>query len=273
MEILHTPEELREFRKKLQGSVGFVPTMGALHQGHLSLIEMARRENDNVIVSIFVNPTQFLPGEDYTRYPRRTEADLEICRRAGVDGVFLPKISDIYQSNDEVTLKAPKIKGYVLEGHFRPGHFDGVLQIVNKLFNLTAPTRAYFGRKDAQQLYLIKQMVRDLFLDIEIREGETIREPDGLAMSSRNIYLSPEERKRALTISKALKRGAKLSYKIKDVNRLRAEMEKVLDIDQLQYIAFVNREFEPIEEVEHGNTIILIAGKVGNTRLIDNLYI
>jgi len=272
MEVLKSPTELQQFRAQLKGSVGFVPTMGALHNGHLSLIERARRENQFVIVSIFVNPTQFLPGEDFDRYPRRTEADLEICRRARVDGVFLPTPEEIY-TGDEVGVRAPKVKGYILEGHFRPGHFDGVLQIVNKLFNLVRPTRAYFGRKDAQQLYLIKQMVRNFYLPVEIVECDTVRDPDGLAMSSRNLYLSPEERKRALSISRALKRAAKLSYKIGEVERLRQEMEKVLEIDRLDYIAFVNREFEPIERIEHKNTIILIAGWVGKTRLIDNIYI
>lgn len=272
MKILNSPSEAITYRKTLNGSVGFVPTMGALHEGHLSLIEKAREENDFVIVSIFVNPTQFLPGEDLDKYPRRLEADFEICRRAGVDAVFTPAPENMY-TNDEVLIKAPKIKGYILEGFNRPGHFDGVLQVVNKLFNIIRPTRAYFGKKDAQQLYLIKQMVDNFFFDIEIIECETKREKDGLALSSRNIYLSDEERKRALSISKALKRAAKLSSKIKDIEKIKKEMVETLDVDELQYIAFVDRDFNYINEIKPGNTIILIAAKVGSTRLIDNIFI
>jgi pantoate--beta-alanine ligase len=272
MKILNSPSEAMEYRKNLKGSIGFVPTMGALHEGHLSLINKARIENDFVIVSIFVNPTQFLPGEDFNKYPRRMEADFEICKRAGVDAVFTPTPENMY-SEDEILIKAPKIKGYILEGFFRPGHFDGVLQVVNKLFNIIRPTRAYFGKKDAQQLYLIKQMVKNFFFDIEIVECDTVREKDGLALSSRNIYLSEEERKRALTISKSLKRAAKLSTTIKDTAKIKEEMLKILDVDKLQYIAFVDKDFNYIKEIIPGNTIILIAAKVGETRLIDNIFI
>ena len=271
MKILNTPLEAIEFRKNLQ-NVGFVPTMGALHNGHIELIKRAKEENEFVIVSIFVNPTQFLPGEDFEKYPRKTEADLEICKRLGVDGVFLPTPENMY-SKDEVLVQVPNIKGYILEGHFRPGHFDGVLQVVNKLFNITKPTRAYFGKKDAQQLYLIKKMVKDFFMDIEIVEVDTVREKDGLALSSRNIYLSEEERIRALTISKALKRAAKLSTKTKNIEEIKKEMLEILDVDELQYIAFVDREFNAINEIIPNNTIILIAAFIGSTRLIDNIFI
>ncbi len=272
MKILTSPTDAVKFRKSIKGSVGFVPTMGALHEGHLSLIKKAREENDFVIVSIFVNPTQFLPGEDFEKYPRRLEADFEICRRAGVDAVFTPTPENMY-SEDEILIKAPKVKGYILEGFFRPGHFDGVLQVVNKLFNIIRPTKAYFGKKDAQQLYLIKQMVKNFFFDIEIIEGETVREKDGLALSSRNIYLSEEERKRALSISKALKRAAKLSSSVKETKQIKEEMLKILDVDKLEYIAFVDRDFNYIEKIEPNNTIILIAAYVGTTRLIDNIWI
>jgi pantoate--beta-alanine ligase len=272
MIILKSPAETSEYRKSLKGNVGFVPTMGALHEGHLSLINKARIENDFVIVSIFVNPTQFLPGEDFNKYPRRLEADFEICRRAGVDAVFTPTPENMY-SDDEILIKAPKVKGYILEGFFRPGHFDGVLQVVNKLFNIIRPTHAYFGKKDAQQLYLIKQMVKNFFFDIEIVECDTVREKDGLALSSRNIYLNDIERKRALTISKALKRAAKLSTSIKNTKTIKEEMLKILDVDELQYIAFVDRDFNYIKEIIPGNTIILIAAKIGGTRLIDNIFV
>jgi len=271
MKILTIPKEAIEYRKSLK-DVGFVPTMGALHNGHLSLINRSISENSHTIVSIFINPTQFLPSEDFNKYPRKLQADLEICKRAKVDAVFLPTVEDIY-SKDEVLIKAPKVKGYILEGFFRPGHFDGVLQIVNKLFNIIKPTRAYFGKKDAQQLYLIKQMVKNFLFNIEIVECPTVREKDGLALSSRNIYLSETDKKRALTISKALKRAAKLSASIRDIEKIKNEMLKILDIDELQYIAFVDREFNYIKTIKPNNTIILIAAKIGNTRLIDNIFI
>ncbi len=272
MKILKTPKEAQEYRNSLKGNIGFVPTMGALHEGHLSLIKKAREENDYVIVSIFVNPTQFLPGEDLNKYPRKLQADFEICKRAGVDAVFTPNAKNMY-SDDEILIKAPKIKGYILEGFFRPGHFDGVLQVVNKLFNIIKPTKAYFGKKDAQQLYLINQMVKNFFFDIEIIPVDTVREKDGLALSSRNVYLSTEERKRALSISKALKRAAKLSSKTDNIEEIKKEMEKILDVDELQYIAFVDRNFNYINKIIPGNTIILIAAYIGSTRLIDNIWI
>jgi len=271
MKIITNPYELQKELKNKE--IGFVPTMGALHEGHLSLIKKARNENRTVVVSIFVNPTQFLAGEDLDKYPKKFEADSKICELAGVDYIFAPQITDMYNSDDEVLIKAPKIKGYILEGHFRPGHFDGVLQIVLKLFNIVKPTRAYFGKKDAQQLALIKQMVKDLFLDIEIVEGETIREKSGLAMSSRNVYLSEEEKSRALTISKALKLAAEVSITSKDTTFIKEKMLEVLDVDKLQYIAFVDREFNFIQQIEEKNSIILIAAFVGNTRLIDNIYL
>ena len=270
MKIITNPYKLQKELKNKE--VGFVPTMGALHEGHLSLIKKARGENKTVVVSIFVNPTQFLAGEDLDKYPKKFEADSKICELAGVDYIFAPNIDEIY-NNDEVLIKAPKIKGYILEGHFRPGHFDGVLQIVLKLFNIVKPTKAYFGKKDAQQLVLIKQMVKNLFLDIQIVEGETIREKSGLAMSSRNVYLNEEEKKRALSISKALKLGAKLSISEKRCEVIKKEMEKVLNIDKIQYIAFVDREFNFIKTIQPQNSIILIAGFVGNTRLIDNIFL
>jgi len=272
MKILKSPQEMRNYRKSLKGSVGFVPTMGALHQGHLELIKKARKENEIVIVSIFVNPTQFLPGEDLDKYPKKLQADIEICKKAKVDAVFIPTPQNMY-SEDEVLIKAPKVKGYILEGFFRPGHFDGVLQVVNKLFNLTKPSRAYFGKKDAQQLYLIKQIVKNFFFDIEIVEIDTVRGKDGLALSSRNVYLNENERKRALTISKALKKAAKLSLTIKDVKILKEKMLEILDIDEIQYIAFVDKNFNYIKSVIPNNTIILIAVKIGSTRLIDNILI
>ena len=202
MKIIRTIEELQNIRKTITSSVGFVPTMGALHDGHISLIKKAREENEIVIVSIFVNPTQFLPGEDLDAYPRKDEADKKICEMCKVDYLFMPEISTMY-GKEEVLIKAPN-KSYMLEGEARPGHFDGVLLVVLKLFGLTQPTNAYFGKKDAQQLSLITQMVKDLFLPINVVACDIVRENDGLAMSSRNVYLDQTQRKDALLLSKSL---------------------------------------------------------------------
>lgn len=187
---IHT---LKQELKSKSGSIGFVPTMGALHEGHISLIKQAREENDIVVVSIFVNPTQFLAGEDLDKYPSKMLADEKICDLAGVDFLFTPDINTMY-TQDEVLIKAPILRSYTLEGERRPGHFDGVLQVVCKLFNIVNPTNAYFGKKDAQQLSLIKQMVENLYMDINIIECEIIREVDGLAMLYR-MYLRWAERK------------------------------------------------------------------------------
>jgi len=273
LKIIKNPINLKKELKKLKGTVGFVPTMGALHEGHLSLIKRARDENDIVVVSIFVNPTQFLPGEDFEKYPRKIEADIKICELAKVDFLFTPLIEDIYDK-DEVLLKAPKIKGYILEGFNRPGHFDGVLQIVNKLFNIVNPTNAYFGKKDAQQLYLIEKMVKNLYMDVNIVPCDIVREPDGLAMSSRNVYLSKDERDKALLISKSLKRAAKMIMQGNlDVDVIKNEMKNILKPINIEYIEIVNKNFDKITKIEPGNSIILVAAKVGDTRLIDNIWI
>lgn len=274
MEIIKTIEELQDIRKNLSGSVGFVPTMGALHQGHISLIKRARLENDMVIVSIFVNPTQFLAGEDLDKYPRRDEADKKICQLSKVDYLFMPDINSMYQGNDEILIKAPKISGFILEGERRPGHFDGVLQVVLKLFSLTQPTNAYFGKKDAQQLALINQMVKNLFLPLNIIPCEIVRESDGLAMSSRNVYLSEEERKESLAISKSLNIAARMiSNGKRDSSEIKNSMRECMKNLDIEYIAIVSREFNEINEIEIKNTIILIACKVGTTRLIDNIWV
>lgn len=271
MKILTTIEELQEARKDIKGSVGFVPTMGALHDGHISLIRKAREENEIVFVSIFVNPTQFLPGEDLDAYPRKEQADKKICEMCRVDYLFMPDTKTMY-SEDEVLIKAPS-KSYVLEGKTRPGHFDGVLQVVLKLFNLVQPTNAYFGKKDAQQVTLIMQMVKNLFLPIKIVPCNIIRESDGLAMSSRNIYLSKEDRKEALAISKSLYTAAALiSKKEYDVKLIKDKMKSVMENLDLEYIAIVDREFNELQKVELGNTIILIVARFGSTRLLDNMW-
>jgi pantoate--beta-alanine ligase len=275
MQVVNDYKSFKNIRKNFNKTVGFVPTMGALHEGHISLIKKARKENDFLVVSIFVNPTQFLEGEDLDKYPRKEEADLQICKRAGVDLVFMPSIESIY-NKDELSIIAPKIKGFILEGAKRPGHFDGVLQIVLKLFNIVKPTNAYFGKKDAQQLFLISKMVKDYFLDINIIPCEIVRDNDGLALSSRNVYLSKEERKRALSISQALKEGANLIANGQtDVNEIKNKMYNILakNVDKIDYIEIVDREFNKLNQVRIKNSIILIAAYVGNTRLIDNIWI
>ncbi len=274
MVIVHTIEALKEAKASLQGSVGFVPTMGALHQGHLSLIQRAKEENDAVIVSIFVNPTQFLEGEDLDAYPRREEADRLICDRAGVDVLFMPTIDQMYEK-DELCIGAPAIRGYILEGEKRPGHFDGMLQIVMKLLNLTQATRAYFGKKDAQQLALVMQMVRNYFMDVEIIPCEIVRDEKGLALSSRNAYLTPEEKERALCLSRSLKQATKMVMSGElDAKKIKTEMLAVLkEADKVEYVAIVDRAFRAVEKVEIGNAIILVAAWVGKPRLIDNIWI
>jgi pantoate--beta-alanine ligase len=274
MIIVHTIKELQEAKKALKGSIGFVPTMGALHQGHLSLIQKARAENDHLIVSIFVNPTQFLEGEDLDAYPRREEADRKICALAKVDILFMPTIDQMYE-HDELSIGAPAIRGYILEGQKRPGHFDGMLQVVMKLLNLSGADNAYFGKKDAQQLALIAQMVKNYFMDVTIIPCEIIRDEKGLALSSRNAYMSEEEKERALCLSRSLKRASKLIMGGKlDVSSIKAEMMEVLkEADEVEYVAIVDRAFRPLETVEIGNTMILVAAWIGKPRLIDNIWI
>ncbi|KIM06246.1 MAG: pantoate--beta-alanine ligase [Sulfurovum sp. FS06-10] len=278
MIIVNSIEALLEATKNFSTSIGFVPTMGALHTGHLSLIQKARKENDTVVVSIFVNPTQFLEGEDLDAYPRKEQADTKICELAGVDIIFIPTASMMYES-DELKISAPAHRGFILEGVKRPGHFDGMLQVVMKLLNLIAynkPSlfRAYFGKKDAQQLALIQQMVRNYFINVEIIPCEIVRDKDGLALSSRNVYLSKEEKIRALSLSRSLKQATQMvMQKELKTSIIIKEMQRVMYDVNVEYIAFVNRHFKAIEEIELGNTIILVAARVGKTRLIDNLWI
>jgi pantoate--beta-alanine ligase len=278
MIVVNSIEALKDATKDFRGSIGFIPTMGALHEGHISLIKKARVESDFVVVSIFVNPTQFLEGEDLDAYPRREEADSKICQLAGVDILFMPTIEMMYES-DELSIIAPSIRGFILEGNSRAGHFNGMLQIVMKLLNLIAYNRpskfrAYFGKKDAQQLILIEQMVRNYFINVEIVPCEIVRDSDGLALSSRNIYLSKEERVRALSLSRSLKRATEMIMQdILDTDKIKDEMSLILADIEIEYIAIVNRQFKSIDRVEIGKSIILVAGRLGSTRLIDNLWV
>ena len=273
MNIIDTINTLQRALKNTKGSIGFVPTMGALHDGHISLIKQAKKENDIVVVSIFINPTQFLVNEDFDSYPTKLEADTKICELCKIDYLFTPTKDMMYKS-DEVLIKAPSIKSYTLEGQKRPEHFDGVLQIVLKLFNIVSPTNSYFGKKDAQQLSLIKQMVDDLFLDINIIECDIIREKDGLAMSSRNIYLTKEQRELSLNISSSLRTASNLIAKdCVDTHTIIQTMEKIMIELDIEYISIVNKQFKPIQQIQLHNTIILVAVKIGDIRLIDNLWV
>ncbi|GAA9417655.1 pantoate--beta-alanine ligase [Helicobacter pylori] len=276
MRVLETIAALREYRKSLKESVGFVPTMGALHKGHQSLIERSLKENSHTIVSVFVNPTQFGPNEDFNAYPRSLEKDLALCEGLGVNAVFLPKIGEMYPYEIERRLKlyAPEFLSSSLEGAMREGHFDGVVQVVLKLFHLVHPTRAYFGKKDAQQLLIIQHLVKDLLLDIEITPCEIVRDDDNLALSSRNVYLNATQRKQALAIPKALEsikqaidKGEKACEKLK---KLGLEILETLEVD---YLEFCNHKLEPLKTIEPANTLILVAARVGKTRLLDNLWV
>lgn len=270
--ILKTTQELREWRESISGNLGFVPTMGALHAGHLSLLEASKAQNSHTLLSIFVNPTQFGANEDFGKYPRTLESDIALAQ--GVDAIFAPEISQMYPSKDEVTLNPPKLMGYVYEGAIREGHFAGVLQVVLKLFNLSRPTKAYFGQKDAQQLLLLQKMVKDFFLPLEIVPCPIVRDTDGLALSSRNIYLSKEQRELALTIPQTLQKIATLiSQGEREVKKLyEFGMNELKDL-QVDYLAFCNHSLEPLEFIIPTQTLILLTCRVGNTRLLDNLWI
>ncbi len=276
MRVLETIAALREYRKSLKESVGFVPTMGALHKGHQSLIERSLKENSHTIVSVFVNPMQFGPNEDFNAYPRPLEKDLALCEGLGVSTVFVPKISEMYPYEIERRLKlyAPEFLSSSLEGAMREGHFDGVVQVVLKLFHLVHPTRAYFGKKDAQQLLIIQHLVKDLLLDIEIVPCEIVRDDDNLALSSRNVYLNATQRKQARAIPKALEnikqaidKGEKACEKLK---KLGLEILETLEVD---YLEFCNHKLKPLKTIEPTNTLVLVAARVGKTRLLDNLWV
>ncbi|WP_418186996.1 pantoate--beta-alanine ligase [Aliarcobacter lanthieri] len=272
MEVIKTIEELQNIRKNINKSVGFIPTMGALHNGHISLIKKAKEENEVVIVSVFVNPTQFLPNEDLSKYPRREEADIRICQMCKVDYLFMPEVSTMYLE-EEVLIKAPQ-NSYILEGFTRPGHFDGVLQIVLKLFNLTQPTNAYFGKKDAQQLVLIQQMVKNLFLPINIVPCDIVREVDGLALSSRNVYLDTTQRENALLISKSLyMAGSLIASGERSIKAVKDKIYKIMNSLDIEYVAIVDRNFNQLEIIEPSNTIILVVVRFENVRLLDNIWL
>ncbi len=279
LKVISTKKELKSYLKSLCGTIGLVPTMGALHNGHKSLIEAANKENDFVVVSVFVNPTQFGPNEDYDKYPRTLDKDVELAKEGGADIIFAPSpkemYTDIYFEEKETTLVCPPYK-YVnrLCGKSRPGHFDGVCTVVSKLFNLVKPNRAYFGQKDAQQLFIIQKMVEELDFDIEIKKCPIVRELDGLAISSRNTYLSESDRKKAVNISLALKKAKELKDKgIKEAQTLIDTAFSYLEGFDVDYIEIVSLEdFTKIDTINN-KALMLIAAKTPETkvRLIDNM--
>ena len=275
MKVARSVAELVGLRAEVPAThrVGYVPTMGALHAGHASLVEQARAQSDSVVVSIFVNPLQFGPDEDYARYPRPLEADLERCAALGVDLVFVPAVSDLYPSGRQVSVSAGTM-GTVLEGAARPGHFDGVLTVVLKLLNLVRPQVAVFGRKDAQQLACVGRMVVDLNLDVRVVGGSTVREPDGLALSSRNVFLSPADRGLALSLATALEKAAAQSNLTASLDAAWEVLDKAsLDPEfVLDYLAAVNPDTFAEVSADHGGDVLLVvAAKVGEVRLIDNI--
>jgi len=276
MKVVEKIDEMRELRQRLTKPVGLVPTMGYLHEGHLALVRQARSENPVVVVSIFVNPTQFGHQEDFEKYPRDHVLDLAILEKEKTDIVFIPSVAEMYPPQFNSWVEVGKVTGR-LEGASRPGYFRGVTTVVAKLFNIVEPTRAYFGQKDAQQAIVIKKMVADLNMNLEIVTVPTVREPDGLAMSSRNIYLNPQERQAALVLYQALNLAQKLwSPGEKDAERIRQEMTALIKKQPLADIDYVSvADTETLDELDtvKSPALVSLAVKIGKTRLIDNVVL
>jgi pantoate--beta-alanine ligase len=279
MRTFTSVEDIRSYVKgcrKKDLTVGFVPTMGAFHKGHISLMQQARKDMDIVIVSIFVNPLQFCSGEDYDRYPRQLDLDKKIAEAEGVDVMVIPSVAEMYPKGFDTYTDQTELPSKLC-GPFRPGHFRGVMTVVAKLFNIVQPDVAYFGQKDYQQQLIIKRMVRDLNFDVKVKMMTTVREEDGLAMSSRNIYLGPKQRREAICIQDALNRAKDLIGRGEnDANRVLAEMRKEIRKTKgakIDYLAITNAEtLENIREIK-GKVLIAAAVRIGKTRLIDNLLI
>jgi pantoate--beta-alanine ligase len=276
MKIVSTLIELRTARLVLDGTVGLVPTMGFLHEGHLSLVKRAKAECKYAAVSIFVNPIQFGPNEDLSKYPRDLERDLHLLEEAGVDLVWTPAPEDMYLPGFQTWVQVEQMT-LPLEGAQRPGHFRGVTTVVAKLFNAVQPTKAYFGQKDAQQAAVIRQMTRDLNFPIEIVVCPIVREPDGLALSSRNVYLSPEEHKAATVLSLALTAaGSAYDKGERNAEKLRLIMKDTLALEPLARMQYVScADYDTLQELEEvkGKTLLSMAVFMGKTRLIDNLVL
>jgi pantoate--beta-alanine ligase len=279
VEIAETIESIRASIKAARNEnkkIGFVPTMGALHVGHVSLIKAAVKDCDFVVVSIFVNPTQFGPGEDFEKYPRPLEADLDICRKAGVDVVFAPEPEQMYPGQNLTWVNVEKLTE-PLCGRSRPGHFRGVTTVCAKLFNIVTPDVAYFGQKDAQQAIVIKKMIENLNMPLEVVICPTVREPSGLAVSSRNQYLTEQRKKDAANIYKSLQKcRAMIDEGVTDAGQIIIEMRKILQhvpSIEIEYISIVNAEtLEDINEIA-GKVLVAIAIKIGTARLIDNILV
>jgi pantoate--beta-alanine ligase len=279
MEIIRIPRVMRESsRENLSKgkTVGLVPTMGAIHGGHLSLVKSCREENDVAVVSLFVNPTQFSPGEDLEGYPRDLDGDMQKLEEAGVDTIFLPTAEDVYPEGFSTSVEVKGLNDKLC-GTFRPGHFAGVATVVAKLLNMAIPTRAYFGAKDYQQSLIIRRLVRDLNIPVEIAVLPTVREEDGLAMSSRNAYLKPDERTAAQAIYRALANAADMVKEGKSAAEINAFMRETLRkeplLNELQYAGTYDPE--TLDEVAaiKGEVLLAIAVKLGPTRLIDNMLV
>ena len=279
MEVAKTIELIRSLVKTARSGgkiIGLVPTMGALHIGHISLIEAAVKECDFVVVSIFVNPTQFGPGEDFEKYPRPLEADLEICRKAGVDVVFAPTPEQMYPAENLTWVNVEKLTE-PLCGQFRPGHFRGVTTVCTKLFNIVAPDIAYFGQKDAQQAFVIKRMVADLNMPLEIVICPTVREPNGLAVSSRNKYLTEQQKKDAANIYKSLQKCRRMiDAGVKETTEIITGMRKILQqvpSIEIEYISIVDAEtLRNIDRIA-SKVLAAVTVKIGPARLIDNILV
>lgn len=279
MKVVKTIKEVRDLVKswKQEGNeIALVPTMGYLHNGHKSLMDRARQENGKVVVSIFVNPIQFGPNEDFSTYPRDLEHDMAVCESAGVDLIFAPEADEMY-TKEFCSFVGMSILTEELCGKSRPTHFQGVCTVVSKLFHIVAPDRAYFGQKDAQQLAIIKRMVIDLSMDVEVIGCPIVREEDGLAMSSRNTYLSEEERKAALVLSQSLAfaeafvaRGERRASEILDEMKKLIELEPLAKIDYVEAVDVLT--MKPVEQITE-STLIALAVYIGKTRLIDNRMI
>jgi pantoate--beta-alanine ligase len=280
MEIIRIPRIMLDTSKGhlLHGkTIGFVPTMGALHDGHLSLVRRAKQDNDITVVSIFINPIQFGPSEDFQKYPRDTEGDMEKLQEKEVDIIFLPEISSMYPENFLTYVEVEKISGRLC-GAFRPGHFKGVATVVTKLLNTVKPSRAYFGQKDFQQAVLIKQLVKDLDMDVDIVVCPTVRERDGLAMSSRNAYLDKEQRQASTVVYKCLKEASDLMESgIIDARYIKGLMhDKLLKESSLSGVDYAG-VYDPVtlDELSEikGDALLAVAVKIGKTRLIDNMLV
>jgi len=274
MKVISTVAEFKEARRRVKGTVGFVPTMGYLHEGHLFLARRAKAENDVSVVSIFVNPTQFGPKEDFARYPRDPDRDLALLEKERTDFVLMPPVEEMYPPGASTWVDVENVTK-TLEGAARPGHFRGVATVVAKLFNIVEPTKAYFGQKDAQQVVVIQKMVTDLNMNLEVVVVPTQREPDGLAMSSRNVYLNPQERQAAVVLWKSMNLAQGLWQEgERDAEKIRQEMMALIKKEPFARIDYVSiagpQTLEELAQIK-GPALVSMAVYMGKTRLIDNM--